>query len=422
MIPKLSSFHSRLLARRLCATDLSLFARASSGIPESTINSPATQGAIELIQEAKKEAEGRKISKVMEGYLERAKEYEKFMEKERAQFEIGKRHLANMMGEDVETFDQDKINQAIEYLFPSGLTSKKSKPKMLPPEETYPPRMEAQFDITGRPFHHLFYTAKPKFYSAMHEASLLLNKFNDQLNAMDRTKMHVLDVNSQVSAGATQWMSLEELEDKLMEKEYALFISTMDRIVQHPLSKPAQSFIDQFRVPLSQNLVIREDPVVIQYDEAGRPFSEAKGKMKTAHCTATVRANGTGKILINGKYDILFFEGPYTKEQVMFPLQYTGLLGKVDVECEIEIHWTRYKVEHLEWLFTKKVPVEKGTTYSAIAKAARLAIARALTAHVDDEMREKMRIGGLLTFDPRHRERKKPGRDGARSRWTWKAR
>lgn len=46
----------------------------------------------------------------MKAYLERAKEHNEFMAEKNIEFQIGKRHLANMMGEDPETFTQEDIN------------------------------------------------------------------------------------------------------------------------------------------------------------------------------------------------------------------------------------------------------------------------------------------------------------------------
>lgn len=51
-----------------------------------------------------------KTSKAMKVYLERANEHEDFMKQQKIEFDIGKRHLANMMGEDPENFTQDDIN------------------------------------------------------------------------------------------------------------------------------------------------------------------------------------------------------------------------------------------------------------------------------------------------------------------------
>jgi len=57
------------------------------------------------------------------------------MAHERSEFELGRRHLANMMGVDVSTMDQLEIDRSIEYLFPSGLKEPKARPMMKPPEE-----------------------------------------------------------------------------------------------------------------------------------------------------------------------------------------------------------------------------------------------------------------------------------------------
>lgn len=56
-----------------------------------------------------------KTSKAMQSYLDRAREHDLFMKEEEHQFEIGKRHLANMMGEPAEDYeDQAKIDVSFE--------------------------------------------------------------------------------------------------------------------------------------------------------------------------------------------------------------------------------------------------------------------------------------------------------------------
>jgi small subunit ribosomal protein S9 len=77
------------------------------------------------------------------------------------EYEIGKRHLARMMGENADTFTQVEIDvrkfrwliiswftylvivfcikkAAIQYLMPSGLFQKKARPFMKHPAEYYP--------------------------------------------------------------------------------------------------------------------------------------------------------------------------------------------------------------------------------------------------------------------------------------------
>ncbi|EZA55982.1 28S ribosomal protein S9, mitochondrial [Ooceraea biroi] len=54
--------------------------------------------------------------------------------------------------------------------------------------------------------------------------------------------------------------------------------------------------------------------------------------------------------------------------------------------------------------------------------AVRWGIAWGLRSFVDKSMLERMRVAGLLTRDWRRRERKKPGQEGARRKFTWKKR
>ncbi|KOB75648.1 Mitochondrial ribosomal protein S9 [Operophtera brumata] len=97
----------------------------------------------------------KKISKAMKAYLERAREHDEFMNKQQFEYNIGKRHLANMMGEDPETFTQKDVDRAIEYLFPSGIYDPAARPLMKPPQEVFPARKAAEFDEAGRPHHFL---------------------------------------------------------------------------------------------------------------------------------------------------------------------------------------------------------------------------------------------------------------------------
>lgn len=83
----------------------------------------------------------------------------------------------------------------------------------------------------------------------------------------------------------------------------------------------------------------------------------------------------------------------------MFPLQFTGLLFKVDLEATV-----------------------KGHGVSAQAGAIRHGLSLALRSFVETPMVEEMRLAGLLTKDRRVHERKKPGQPRARKKFTWKKR
>lgn len=59
-----------------------------------------------------------KTSKAMKAYLERAQEHDQFMKTQKHEFEIGKRHLANMMGEAPEAYeDQAQIDVSLVVQF-----------------------------------------------------------------------------------------------------------------------------------------------------------------------------------------------------------------------------------------------------------------------------------------------------------------
>ena len=52
-----------------------------------------------------------KTSKAMKAYLERSREHDEFMKKEKHEFDVGKRHLANMMGESPDLYEsQEEID------------------------------------------------------------------------------------------------------------------------------------------------------------------------------------------------------------------------------------------------------------------------------------------------------------------------
>jgi small subunit ribosomal protein S9 len=108
------------------------------------------------------------IGRSLEKYLKKANNHAVMMEREKYEFERGKRHLANIMGWDkTKPIKQEDIDSAISYLFPSSLTDTRAVPVMKPPEEIMPKFSTFEFDEEGRPKDTLFYTLRPKFYSLL---------------------------------------------------------------------------------------------------------------------------------------------------------------------------------------------------------------------------------------------------------------
>ncbi|NXX22589.1 RT09 protein, partial [Podargus strigoides] len=325
---------------------------------------------------------------------------EAFIKKQIEEFNLGKRHLANMMGEDPETFTQEDIDRAIAYLFPSGLFDKRARPMMKHPKEIFPEQRKIQWGEDGRPFNFLFYTGKQSYYSLMHETyEKLLNveKYQDQLMAQDLP----LQKEKRNLAGS-RWLTKIELEEMLLEKvsddEYSRFIQLIQKLMTMPCSEIEEKYINKFsrEVPPQLQKVVIEP---LKYDERGVAFSTGEGTRKTAKATAVVYDNGTGKFTVNGIDILRYFPVLQDREQLLFPFQFLDRVGKHDTVCTVS-----------------------GGGRSTQAGAIRLASAKALRSFVTEKEVEFMRQAGLLTLDPRVKERKKPGQEGARRKFTWKKR
>ncbi|KAM5228052.1 small ribosomal subunit protein uS9m [Ctenodactylus gundi] len=326
---------------------------------------------------------------------------EDFIKKQIEQFNLGKRHLANMMGEDPETFTQEDIDRAIAYLFPSGLFEKQARPIMKHPELIFPKQRANQWGEDGRPFHFLFYTGKQSYYSLMHDTYgkiLQVEKRQSQPPPIDALpeKTEARDLIG------SRWLIKEELEEMLVEKlsdqDYTHFIQLLEKLVTLQGGPAEEEFVQRFRrsMPVQSMQQVMEP---VQYDEQGVAFSTSQGTRKTAKAEVIVYGQGSGGMTVNGVDYLLYFPVTQDREQLMFPFHFLDRLGKHDVTCTVS-----------------------GGGRSAQAGAIRLAIARALCSFVTTDEVEWMRQAGLLTRDPRVRERKKPGQEGARRKFTWKKR
>ncbi|XP_048208429.1 28S ribosomal protein S9, mitochondrial [Perognathus longimembris pacificus] len=320
---------------------------------------------------------------------------EDFIRKQIEEFNIGKRHLANMMGEDPETFTQEDIDKAITYLFPSGLFEKRARPIMKHPEQIFPKQRAIQWGEDGRPFHFLFYTGKQSYYSLMHEIyGKILQLENRKGPLPENTETRDLI--------GSRWLIKEELEEMLVEKlsdqDHMQFIRLLEKLLTLHCGPAEEEFVQKFRRSIAiQSKKQLIEPV--QYDEQGMAFSRSEGKRKSAKAEAIVYKNGSGAIQVNGVDYLLYFPVTQDREQLMFPFHFLDRLGRHDVTCTVS-----------------------GGGRSAQAGAIRLAVARALCSFVTEDEVEWMRQAGLLTPDPRIRERKKPGQEGARRKFTWKKR
>lgn len=121
------------------------------------------------------------------------------------------------------------------------------------------------------------------------------------------------------------------------------------------------------------------------------------GRRKCSIARVWVQA-GEGKIQVNQRPLDDFFPRQTLRMILAQPLRATGLEGKYDILATVS-----------------------GGGMSGQAGALRLGIARALLA-VDTALRSPLKKAGLLTRDPRVKERKKYGQKGARARFQFSKR
>ncbi len=123
----------------------------------------------------------------------------------------------------------------------------------------------------------------------------------------------------------------------------------------------------------------------------------ATGRRKTA--VARVRlASGSGKIVINGRKLDNYFTTEVLRGMVTLPFTSTQTTEKFDVRVNVV-----------------------GGGPAGQAGAVRHGISRALLL-ADANLRPTLKAGGMLTRDPRMKERKKYGQPGARKRFQFSKR
>jgi small subunit ribosomal protein S9 len=121
------------------------------------------------------------------------------------------------------------------------------------------------------------------------------------------------------------------------------------------------------------------------------------GRRKTAAARVFLRP-GTGEVRINGRSLDDYFPNEVLKMVIKQPLHLTETTERFDIVVTVE-----------------------GGGSAGQAGAIRHGISRALL-QVDGDLRDRLKSAGLLTRDPRKKERKKYGQRGARARFQFSKR
>jgi len=130
---------------------------------------------------------------------------------------------------------------------------------------------------------------------------------------------------------------------------------------------------------------------------ASLPRYYGTGRRKTSVARVWLRPGG-GTITVNRRSFEDYFPGETFRMIICQPFQMTNTLGQFDVQVNVG-----------------------GGGISGQAGAVRHGIARALLAF-DEKYRSQLKRAGLLTRDPRMRERKKYGQPGARKQFQYSKR
>jgi len=121
------------------------------------------------------------------------------------------------------------------------------------------------------------------------------------------------------------------------------------------------------------------------------------GRRKTASARVFLRP-GTGEVKVNGRTLDNYFPNEVLKMVIKQPLQLTETVEKFDILVTV-----------------------LGGGSAGQAGAIRHGISRALLVF-NSELRDRLKSAGLLTRDPRKKERKKYGQKGARARFQFSKR
>ena len=125
------------------------------------------------------------------------------------------------------------------------------------------------------------------------------------------------------------------------------------------------------------------------------PEYKAVGRRKEASARVAISTPGTGAIKVNKRDFKDYLSREALRMIIEQPIKLCELLGKIDVTANV-----------------------RGSGTSAQAGAVRHGLSRALVLY-DETFKDRLKKNGFLTRDPRMKERKKYGQEGARRKFQW---
>ncbi|MBU2566860.1 30S ribosomal protein S9 [Patescibacteria group bacterium] len=187
---------------------------------------------------------------------------------------------------------------------------------------------------------------------------------------------------------------MAEAKKKTTEKKEAVKKPAATKTAKKDDKKPAT----KTKVEKTPTLKLEAEQETAAKAAKGGSFIPSVGRRKRAIARVRLIKNGKGVITINGKpYDKVFTTFDLST-QIIAPLKAVGQDGSVDVSAKVV-----------------------GGGMRGQAEAVRHGIARSLI-ELNPTFRKTLKKLGYLSRDPRQKERKKPGKKGARRSPQWSKR
>jgi small subunit ribosomal protein S9 len=300
-------------------------------------------------------------------------------------WEFGRRKLAAMMGQEEVDFTEGEVEKALRYLLPTRLRARDARPLMKHPSHVFNKRKESAFDASGRPLEAAFYTGFPAYHNLVYQ----VYQMTHHLNTLPPEQREDREESGPTKFWVKRKVLANILAEEISEFQYRDLVSRLARLAGHPRASATTEFLDQFRRPHFSHSSSSKPAQPNTHGQI-RSVGRRKSSVAVVHLGA-----GGGGVTVNSEPLLSYFPQVEHRQQVLFPLILTELLGGVAVDAQV-----------------------RGGGKTGQAGAIRLAVSKALTGLPGDH-HSLLEEAGLLVRDPRAVERKKPGQKKARKKFAW---
>ena len=185
--------------------------------------------------------------------------------------------------------------------------------------------------------------------------------------------------------------------DQLAKKKVVKVVVKKEKkiIVKEPIKTTKESFFAKSTVVKGEEIAKKSKDVITQNNDK---YFQGIGKRKRAVANVRIYKDKDKVFIINNKPANIYFNNIEHQKIIYSGLEKMGLVGKFKIQVLV-----------------------RGGGLHAQAEAIRHGISRALL-NFDETFRQKLKMAGFLTRDPRRRERKKPGLKRARKAKQWRKR